>query len=121
MQTFRPAFIVGMSNVRTSTFKDHADTSMHKDAMVLFKKMQSSGPCEYTPIVRALAKSSMDATSIMNIKQKFEMTYVIAKEKLTFAKMKPICELVECHGADLGSEYQNDKACATFIEFIYSS
>ena len=54
----------------------------------------------------------MDAASIT------EMVYVIAKVKLTFAKMKPICELEERHGADLGSEYQNDKACATFIEFI---
>ena len=27
-------------------------------------------------------------------------------EKLAFAKMKPICELEECHGADLGLEYQ---------------
>ena len=43
---------------------------------------------------------------------------MIAKEKLTFAKMKPICELEERHGADLGSEYQNDKACDTLIGFI---
>ena len=47
MRNYRPAFIEGTSNVRTSTFKDHADTDMHKYAMVLFKKAQSSGPCEY--------------------------------------------------------------------------
>ena len=43
---------------------------------------------------------------------------MIAKEKFTFVKMKPVYELEECHGADLGLEYQNDKACATLIEFI---
>ena len=46
MRNYRPAFIDGTSNVRTSTFKDHADTGMRKYAMVLFKMAQSSGPCE---------------------------------------------------------------------------
>ena len=118
MRNYRPGFIEGMSNVRTSTFKDHADTDMHKYTMVLLKKAQSSGPREYAPIARALGQSSMDAASTTKIKRKFETAYVIAKEKLAFAKMKPICELEERHGADLGSEYQNDKACATFIKFI---
>ena len=43
---------------------------------------------------------------------------MIAKEKLAFTKMKPICELEERHGVDLGAEYKNDDACATFISFI---
>ena len=80
MQNYRPTFIECTSTVRTSTFKDHADTDMHKYTMVLFKKAQSSGPCEYPPIARALAQSSMDAASIKKIKRKFETAYVIAKE-----------------------------------------
>ena len=118
MRNYRPAFIDGTSNVRTSTFKDHADTNMHNYVMVLFKKAQSSGPCEYVPIARALAQLLMDAASTMKIKRKFETAYVTAKEKLASAKTNPICELEERHGADLGTEYQNDKACTTFIEFI---
>ena len=43
---------------------------------------------------------------------------MIAKETLIFAKIKSICELEERHGADLGSEFQNDNACATSIQFI---
>ena len=43
---------------------------------------------------------------------------MIAKEKLAFTKMKPICELEERHGVDLGAGYKNDHACATFISFI---
>ncbi len=32
--------------------------------------------------------------------------------------MKPICDLEERHGVDLGPGYKNDQACATFLEFI---
>ena len=43
---------------------------------------------------------------------------MIAKEKLAFTKMKPLCELEERHGVDLGQGYKNDRACSAFIEFI---
>ena len=32
--------------------------------------------------------------------------------------MAPLCALEEKHGVDLGSGYKNDKACATFVEYI---
>ena len=80
--------------MRTSTFKDHADTDMHKYAMA--KKAQSSGPCEYAPIARALAQSSMDAASTTKIKRKFETAYVIAKEKLACARCFKRMSCVQC-------------------------
>ena len=40
MRNFRPAFIDGTTNVRTTTFKEHAATDMHARAMVLFKKQR---------------------------------------------------------------------------------
>ncbi len=36
MRNFRPAFIDGTTNVRTTTFKEHAATDMHARAMVLY-------------------------------------------------------------------------------------
>jgi hypothetical protein len=60
----------------------------------------------------------MDSSTRDKIKRKFETAYVIVKENLSFSKMKSICQLEERHGADLGKEYQNDKGCATFVEFI---
>ena len=51
-------------------------------------------------------------------KRKFDIAYFIAKEHLAFAKMGPLCELQERHGIDLGTGYKNQKACATFIDFI---
>ena len=29
-----------------------------------------------------------------------------------------LCELQERHGVDLGSAYKNEKACATFVDYI---
>ena len=46
MRNYRLAFVEGMTNVRTSSFKDLAATDMHARALVLFKKQQSSTVCE---------------------------------------------------------------------------
>ena len=46
------------------------------------------------------------------------MSYMIAKEKLAFTKMKPICELEESHSVNLGVGYKNNHACAMFVSFI---
>ena len=63
MRKYRPAFIEGTTNVRTSTFKDHAATDMHARAMTLFRKQHASHITEYSPIAAALQRSSMDATT----------------------------------------------------------
>ena len=34
---------------------------------------------------------------------------MIAKENLAFTKMKPLCELEECHGVDLGQGCKNNQ------------
>ena len=52
------------------------------------------------------------------MKRKFDIAYTIAWENLAFAKMKPLCELAERHGVDLGQGYKNDQSCAEFVKFI---
>lgn len=69
IRNYTPVLIDGTSNVLSFTFKDHTKTDMHKHTMVLFKKVQSSGSCDYAPIMRAVAQSSMDADSTTKIKQ----------------------------------------------------
>ena len=32
--------------------------------------------------------------------------------------MKPLCDLQEWHGVDLGAQYRNDIACSTFVSYI---
>ena len=50
----------------------------------LCKKARSSAVCEYAPIAKALAQTSMDATTRENIKRKFDIAYMIVKEKMAF-------------------------------------
>ena len=89
---------------------------MHAKAMILFKKQQGVDLYQYAPIAKAF--STMDGASRELLKRKFDMAYMIAKEKLPFTKMIPICELEEHHEVQLGQGYKNDHACATFIKHI---
>ena len=54
MRNFRPAFIEGTTNIRTSTMKEHTATDMHARAMGLCKKQHASSICEYAPIAQRL-------------------------------------------------------------------
>ena len=47
-------------NTQTSAFKEHAETEMHKRAMVLYKKQHSTNVCDYAPIARSLLQPLMD-------------------------------------------------------------
>lgn len=42
---------------------------------------------------------------------------MIAEGNLPFTKMKAVCELEECHSADLGEGHKNDRGCSVFVEF----
>ena len=97
MRNFRPAFIDGTTNVRISTVKDHAGTDMHARAMILYKKQRSTNVCDYAPIAKSLSQVSMDATARERTKRKFDVSYMLAKEKLAFTKMATKCELEERH------------------------
>ena len=50
--------------------------------------------------------------------KKFDISYMIVKEKLAFTKMKLICELEESHSVNLEVGYKNNHACSTFVSFI---
>ena len=116
MRNYTPAFIDGSVNLRTSSFKDHASSDMHARAMMLLKRKQAVDVHEYSPIARVL--STMDETSKERMKRKFEVAFTIAKNNMALTKMKPICDLEERHGVDLGQGYKNNQACASFVEFI---
>jgi len=45
--------------------------------------------------------------------RKFEVTYTIAKEGITFRKMTSICNLIEQQGINLGEGYKTNMACST--------
>ena len=84
---------------------------MHKCAMALYKKQHSSNICEYAPIAKALLIPSMDELTRARLKQKFDIAYLIAKEKMSFKKMKLLCELEERHEVEVIE-------MTTFVKFI---
>ena len=53
------------------------------------------------------------------MKRKFDIAYMIAKENMSFTKMKAVCALEERHGADLGEGYKNDRGCSVFVELLF--
>ena len=59
----------------------------------------------------------MDEASSDEMKRKFEVVCVIAKNNMAMTKIRPICEQ-ERHRVDLGQGCKNNQACASFIEFI---
>ena len=116
MRNFHRAYIEGSTNLRTSSFIDHAKTDMHQRAMLLLKKGASTDVREYAPIAKSLL--SMDEAAKTVIKRKFDIAYFLAKEEVAFRKMKPLCLLEERHGVKLGDNYKNDLACSAFTDFI---
>ena len=116
MRNYNPAYIEGSNNLRASSFKDHAASDMHSRAMLMLKRAQSTDILEYAPIAKAL--HTMDAPAGQELKRKFDIAFMIAKEHMAFTKMKPICDLEERHGVSLGQSYKNNQACATFVEYI---
>ena len=91
MRNYRPAFIEGTTNVRTTAFKEHAATDMHAHSMVLFKKQHARDITEYSSIAAALLHlRTMDETTQARMKRKFDIAYMIAKENMSFTKMKAV-------------------------------
>ena len=60
----------------------------------------------------------MDSEAEAKINRKFDLAYVMAKENIAFTKMKPLCQLEERHGVDLGETYKTDMACSAFVDYI---
>ena len=89
MRNFRPKYIDGSTNLRSSSFKNHAASEMHSRAMMLLKKKQAIDIRDYSPIARAI--STMDATSKERMKLMFDTAFTISKENMAFTKSPSVC------------------------------
>ena len=116
MRNYTAAYIDGTTNLRTSSFKDHASSDMHARAMILLKKDRGVDVREYALIARAL--STMDEASSEKMKKKFEVAFMIVKNNMSMTKMKPICELEERHGVDLGQGYKNNQLVLLLLNLL---
>ena len=115
-RNYNAAFVVGSKNLGVSAVKEHSLSEMHKRAMMLFNKSQGRQITEYSPIAKAL--SFLDESTACQLKKKFDIAYFICKERMPLENMKPLCELQERAGVDMGTGYKNNQACATFVEYI---
>ena len=88
---------------------------MHKHAMMLYKKQHSTNVCEYTSIAKAILQLSMDEATRQELKHKLKIAYMMVKKN---QKMKPLCDIEECHGVEVGASYQNDHGCTSFVDSI---
>ena len=93
LQNYRPTFIEGTDNVRSSAIVDHAKSAMHAQAMDLYCiKTQAPSPLEYAPITN-FTHIKLDPAAKERLMKKFEIAFFLAKEKLPFTKFLPLCEM----------------------------
>ena len=125
LKNFSRAWIDGSSNHKMSNITDHASSEPHKAAMMHFHKDQAKSRNDpvtsYSPIARSLLSSSMDPAVRERVKKKFEISFVLAKEHITFLKYPAIHELEERHGVDLGATYKNRESARNFVHYIAES
>ena len=66
------------------------------------------GAAAYAPIARAL--QTLPENERKQLRHKFEITYFVATEKISFKKYPKLCELEARHRVDIGTTYVNEVA-----------
>ena len=122
MKFFRREWITGSSNYRPSSAVDHAKSEPHKYAMRKFLREEEGKSVVETR--QPGQKDIVEGIRYMNekertqLKRKFEVAYVVAKQELPLSSYDAILELEEHHGIEIGAPYRHSNACGSFIDFI---
>ena len=123
IKNFSKAWVAGSSNQKTSNIIDHAISEQHRAAMARERaaaaKTTNQPVTSYSPIARSLLV--MDEAVQERMKWKFDICYVMAKERMSFRKYTALHELEERHGVDLGFAYKTDVSAKTFTHYIADS
>ena len=124
-KNFSKAWIDGSTNHKTSNITDYACSEQHKSAMALFRKDQAKSKHEpitaYSPIARSVLSMAINPAVREQIKRKFEISFVLAKEHIPFLKYPAIHDLEERHGVVLGAAYKNRDSARNFVHYIAES
>lgn len=115
-KNFTQALIVGSRNIRSSAFKGHEDSDMHKQAMSLLRQGKSTHVSEYAPIAKVL--TTLDPVTEARLSEKFDFAYLLAKDNLSFKEFVAMAEQEERHEVDLGISYRNEKSPVEFVSYI---
>ena len=60
-------------------------------------------------------------TTRETLHRKFDIAYLLGKEKVSFQKYPAICELEVCHGVNLGDACKTETVANTFTHYIAES
>ena len=124
-KNFSKAWIDGSTNHKTSNLTDHTCSEQHKSSMALFRKDQAKSKHDpittYSPIARSVLSMPINPAVTEQIKKKFEISFVLAKEHIPFLKYPAIHDLEERHGVDLGTTYKNRDSARNFVHYIAES
>ena len=111
---------MGADSLHTGNIHDHAKTIQHCTAMSLLEKehtiARGDGSSTYAPIARAIEK--IPVTESTRLRQKFDIAYLVAIEKLSYLKYPSICELEKKHGVYIGVAYTNERSGRVFVHYI---
>ena len=75
----------------------------------------------YSPIARSVLSMAINPAVREQIKKKFEISFVFAKEHIHFLKYPAIHDLEEKHTVDLGAAYKNQDSARNFVHCIAES
>ncbi|XP_069819635.1 zinc finger protein 862-like [Dendropsophus ebraccatus] len=110
-------FIKGTDHFKKETIKKHGDSLKHKNARDCI--IARSAP-KQTPLARAVAHACEKTAEkdFKEMKIKFNVAYMIAREELPFTKYAAQILLMKKNGMDISKTYDNDTACAEIIGCI---
>ncbi len=80
---------------------------------------QGESSCSYAPI--GVALHYLPDEERVTLRRKFDITYFLAREKLSFRNYPGICELEEHHRVNLGSAYKTEPSARSFTHYIAES
>jgi len=84
-------------------------------------KSKNKPVTSYIPIAQSLLSMELNPAVREQIKRKFEVSFVIAKEHIPFSKYPAILALEEKHGVDLGTTYNNRDSAHNIAHYIAES
>ncbi|XP_069811753.1 zinc finger protein 862-like [Dendropsophus ebraccatus] len=112
-------FIKGTDHFKKETIKKHGDSLKHKNARDCI--IARSAP-KQTPLARAVAHACEKTAEkdFEEMKIKFNVAYMMAREELPFTKYAAQILLMKKNGMDISKTYDNDNdtACAEIIGCI---
>ena len=108
------AFVKSTDNFKLESVKQHDDSIVHKRYIEIGEvKSQPSCKSKAAEALRTLHESQHNSLAI-----KFRTAHALAKTHMSFRTYSTICVLDEAKGLDVGVNYRNDKAVASFTKAI---